>query len=122
MLPLHFASAPSVMFKPVFVAEQLREMKEGKQEHLFFSYSCLKFILEMYSCCIFESLQKYVWPPNPSPLLRSVNKPTVQLSAPSCPLLHTIYLFTGVATLLTLFLLSFPLFKSSLLHRVFHAK
>lgn len=97
---------------------------EGRQTRasFFFPYSCLKFILEMYSCCIFESLHKYVWPPNPSPLLRSVNKPTVQLSAPSCPLLHTIYLFTGVATLLTLFFLSFPLFKSSLPCRVFYAK
>lgn len=56
-------------------------------------------------------------PPKPSPpLFHFVNKPALQLSAPSCPLLHTIYLFTRVATplALRLFLSLFsPLVPSS---------
>lgn len=64
-------------------------------------------------------------PPKPSPpLLHSVNKPTLQLSAPGCPLLHTIYLFMGVAAplALPLSLPSFPLFKLPLPRKALHAK
>lgn len=68
--------------------------------------------------------------PKPSPpLFHSVNKPTLQLSAPSCPLLHTIYLFAGVATPLALplflplcFLPSFPFFGFPLPCKALHAK
>ena len=62
-------------------------------------------------------------------LFHSVNKPTLQLSAPSCPLPHTIYLFTGAATPLALplflslcFFPSFPLFKFPVPRKALHAK
>jgi len=92
----------------------------------------LSFILEMFACCIFESLSKYVREGLLSLLSLSslsVNKPALQLSAPSCPLRHTIYLFTGVAAPLTLplllslcFLPSFPLLEFPLPRKVLHAK
>lgn len=90
----------------------------------------LSFILEMFACCIFESLSKYVREGLRSLLSSlSVNKPALQLSAPSCPLRHIIYLFTGVAAPLTLplllslcFLPSFPLLEFPVPRKVLHAK
>lgn len=58
-----------------------------------------------------------------SSLFYSVNKPTLQLSTPDCPLWYTVYLFSGVVT--PLFCLVFSLhslfFKLPLPHEALHA-
>lgn len=56
-------------------------------------------------------------------LFYSVNKPTLQLSTPDCPLWYTVYLFSGVVTPLFCLVFSLPslFFKLPLPHEALHA-